>query len=176
MLTTGSATSPWLGPRLPATGNRIGGGGAGEEMGNNRAPSRHFPKIVSCLSSSFVVQCGLPFCVTSTSAPMRYARPATPLTSPCSSLPPDECVWYSQIVATAVISVVVIIFTVSFFRPFDGSRCTSKTLGLAGGLIMAVYAALQGTACSCGIFFMEESEFFHVYTVVPLSDRETGGI
>lgn len=67
-------------------------------------------------------------------------------------------VHYSQLIGTSVVSVAAAVFTAAFFRSFDAGCCSSKTMGLAGGVVMVVYAVLQVIAFSFAIAFFNEGE------------------
>eukprot|EP00903_Cladosiphon_okamuranus_P019392 g17830.t1 len=69
---------------------------------------------------------------------------------------PRQGLVISQLIATVVISIAVIPFTVAFFRPFDADRFSSKMLGFWGGVLMVVYVVLQTIAFACGIVLINE--------------------
>lgn len=80
---------------------------------------------------------------------MSLTSSATPSARhPITLVSPADGLITAQIFATVVISVAVLLFSVGCCRPFDPGCCSSKSLGLGGGILMVIYAVLQLIAFS----------------------------
>jgi len=91
-------------------------------------------------------------------APKLLDGPRTP-PHPTAHVSPADGLVASQLIATVVVSVAMLLFSVAWCRPFDAAGCcSSKRLGLWGGILMVVYAILQLTAFSLADAVVEAGE------------------